>query len=216
MRKTVIALTSALFLSPSTFADNSIYTDILIGKAKQEHESNYKISSPYYSAEESYKQPSQNTTSFGVRLGYQFTSNFSVELGHNQFGETDHTFVDEFNDTINNKVKSSSTTLGVNAQWPISDKFFVNGRLGIAAWDLKAESTDSYYPDKVEKGSEDGNDLYYGFGFKYLASDNIYLGLEYTVTNMSSDKTEKDGEFTGKVNIDYDVSNFAIFVGVNF
>ncbi|RXE98129.1 outer membrane beta-barrel protein, partial [Pseudoalteromonas phenolica] len=94
--------------------------------------------------------------------------------------------------------------------------FFVNGRLGIAAWDLKAESTDSYYPDKVEKGSEDGNDLYYGFGFKYLASDNIYLGLEYTVTNMSSDKTEKDGEFTGKVNIDYDVSNFAIFVGVNF
>ena len=216
MRKIAFALTSALFLSPSTFADNSIYTDILLGNAKHELESNYKVSSPYHSGEASYKQPSLNTTSFGVRLGYQFTSNFSVELGHNQFGETDHTFIDEFNDTINNKVKSSSTTLGVNAQWPINDKFFINGRVGIAAWDLKAESTDSYYPGEVEKDSEDGNDLYYGFGFKYLASDNIYLGLEYSITNMASDKTEKDGEFSEKVNIDYDVSNFAIFVGINF
>ena len=33
---------------------------------------------------------------------------------------------------------------------------------------------------------------------------------------MASDKTEKDGQFTEKVNLDYDVSNLAIFVGVNF
>ena len=110
MRKTALALTSALFLSPSTFANNNIYTDILLGNAKHELESNYKVSSPYYSAEGSYKQPSLNTTSFGVRLGYQFTSSFSVELGHNQFGEVDHTFIDEFNDTINNKNGSTYTS----------------------------------------------------------------------------------------------------------
>ena len=216
MRKTVIALTSALFLSPSVFANNNIYTDILLGKAKQEFESSFEYSSPYDSGKEYYKQPSQNTTSFGVRLGYQFTNSFSVEIGHNQFGETDHTYVDEFNDTINDKIKSSSTTLGVNAQWPINDNLCINGRLGIAAWDLKARSTDSYYPGVVEEDSEDGNDLYYGFGLKYLASENIYLGLEYSITNMASDKTEKEGQYTEKVNLDYDVSNFAIFVGVNF
>lgn len=192
MKKSVTLLSSLLF-STFSFAGAGFYAELSVGQADSSVESVYSFSESYTFegittndiGSESETTSLGKSTSFGLRLGYQFNNYIALELGHHEYGEVTTNYTDAWQDEITDTVNSSATSLGVKAILPISDSFALFARGGYAKWDLQMKSTDSSVPGEVFSGSEDDNDIYYGLGAEFNLTESISLGLEYSIITMS-------------------------------
>jgi OOP family OmpA-OmpF porin len=223
----VSATISSLLLTAPVVADDGFYAELSAGTAKNKTKSvfNSTYRSTFQGQNETEtdvdsQSASQNSTAFGIRLGYQFNDYFAFELGHHQYGEAKKSYVDEYSDTITDKLESSSTSAGIKGMLPLTDDFSLFARGGLAKWDVKGTSSDSYDPGEVYQLKKDGNDIYYGVGVEYSFTERVSLGLEYSVLDMDwSNNTSQDyGDFSYSVagNFNYKVENLSLLLKVSF
>ncbi len=230
MKKIAIALSTiipSLLLSNTAFAEAGFYGELSAGIASNKADMNYTSTFSSYFAGDNYTETetgndstSEDTTSLGLRLGYQFNEYIALELGYHQYGESDDTYTDEYGDVISDKVETSSISAGLKAILPLSEQFSLFARAGMAKWDLKATSTDSSAPGDVFVLNQDDNDIYYGVGAEYSFNETISLGIEYSVIdmgwNISSAETTEYYSFSSDASISYEVSNLALLLKVSF
>ncbi len=124
-----------------------------------------------------------------LRLGYAFNDWFAAEISHMRFEEVDLIAIGITNDlaAITNDVlnalpySSESTGIGVRASVPLSNCWYLDGRVGIAAWqdDLELDVGSRSFT-----GKRDDWDAYYGAGVRYTTAWGIDLGVEYTRTEF--------------------------------
>lgn len=229
MKKIAFVLSTAvstLLLATPAIANSGFYAELSAGSVKNKAgvSAVYTTTSFSETKNETENDPkafSEGSTSFGLRLGYKFNNYVALELGHHQYGESTDNYVDDFGDTINDKVDSSSTSVGIKGMLPLTDELSLFARAGMAKWNFKASSTDSSIPDEQEAPvKENGNDIYYGAGVEYRFTDTISLGIEYSVLNMgwelSESGTYEDFSYTAESKVNYKVENIALLLKISF
>ncbi len=229
-----VALTAipSLLLTAPAMAGEGFYAELSAGSAKNKAEVNYSSTYSFTSFRETQSEtetgkdssPSEKSTSFGVRFGYQFNNYIAVELGHHQYGEWEDKEEGESSDSTSAKIESSSISAGIKGIYPLSDDLSLFARAGIAKWDFKATVTDSSALDALESLKKDDNDMYYGIGAEYSFNESISLGLEYSVLDMgwgeslSDAGTYEDFSYssTGHYKTSYKVENISLLLKVSF
>lgn len=235
MKKIALSLSiviPSLLLSAPALSQQGFYTELSAGSAKSklhvDHVVTYSITylDDTETTTESYSETeSYDSTSLGLRLGYQFNEYIAIEAGYHNYGEAKDNYIDEFDDTINEKISSSAVSFGIKGSLPISEYFSIFARTGLAKWDFKASATDSSMPGEVEQRKESDKDIYYGVGAEYRFNETISLGVEYSVLSMGwKDVNEYeqyyDGDYSysldSKVDYDYKVQNLALLLKISF
>lgn len=195
MKNIVFGVVLASVASQAMADTSGAFAEVLLGKAKQ-------------TASVDGEAVSADDVSFGVRGGFNFNSNFAVEVGYHNYGEAEEKYFDEYGDYIVDKFSASALAAGVKASIPFESGFSLFARVGIALWDLKIKETDSYFPGEVFSLSDDGSDFYYGIGAQLKLGERWHIGADYTITDM-------DVSFDG-FSFDHEIKNFALFAGYNF
>ncbi len=221
----------SLLLSAPALSQQGFYGEISAGSVKNKAEMDVSLTSSvtylgYIESEtESYSDTeSYDSTSLGLRLGYQFNEYIAIESGYHNYGEAKDNYIDEFDDTINEKLSSSAVSFGIKGSLPISDHFSIFARTGMAKWDFKASFTDSSMPREVEQLKESDNDIYYGVGAEYRFNETISLGVEYSVLSMVWKALESESEqyydvdysYSLDSKVDYKVQNLALLLKISF
>ena len=225
-----VALTFAtLLLSSNTYADNTFYGDFLVGNTKQSLESTTEWESKFSYERETNSLPTKNSTSFGARLGYQFTDNFALELGHVNFGDISHINDADEDYTFSEKLKTKANLFAIKGNLPISDKLSLNATFGLAKWKLSLNSTLDYISDDIivltiddEIAMEgdsysdelDGTDTFFGLGLQYELTETIHLGLEYTMIEIGISEKEVNANSTITHKGSYDINSLSIVLGI--
>ena len=117
----------------------------------------------------------KSDTSFSLSGGYQFSSNFGVELAYRQLlNGVKLSFEDDFS----SKISVKALQVSLIGSLPINDSTSVYGRLGYAHLSSKASWYDS---DLVKLGSDSGSDnkAFAGVGARYSVTDTVGLRVEY-------------------------------------
>ena len=221
-------ISSLILTAPApALAGSGFYAELSAGSANHKAEVNSVTYNAIYlgttyTETETEKESllNENGTLFGIRFGYQFNDYIAVELGHQQYGEVDEKYVDEYGDNIHNKLKSSATSGGIKGILPLSDDFSLFARAGISKWDMKLTVSDSSSPDEPYSFKDDNNDLYYGLGAEYNFSETVSLGLEYTMLDMDwnlyRSESSQDFSYSSDVEGSYQLSNLALILKINF
>ncbi|WP_075187725.1 outer membrane beta-barrel protein [Teredinibacter haidensis] len=161
-----------------------------------------------------------NTAIYGLRGTYTFNSYIGIEFGYRDFGESESEYIDDFDDTINDKIKTDAILFGVKGAYPISSDFSVNGRIGLANWGIDSKSTDSSTPGETYRSNEDGQDIYYAVGGEYSFNEKMYVGLEYAIYPLewtNSEKGELENiqyEYTIKQKLE--IQTVSLSIGIKF
>jgi long-subunit fatty acid transport protein len=208
--KNIIFGVSALAFAMPVLADKGFYSEVLLGSV--ENKVSYSTSGTVGgdSISDSGSLSYGKSTAFGIGGGYQFNEYVALEVGYRNHGEAVDKYVDEFGDNINTAVETKAVNFSVKAIYPFSESFSINGRIGLASWDLDISSTDSSVPDEVDLFSKSGNDIFWALGGTYSFNENVSLGLEYASLAMKWDENEVDPEFDVDFSsdIEYTVSGF--------
>ncbi len=221
----------SLLLSAPALSQSGFYAELSAGSVKNKAEMDVSLTSSvtylgYIESEtESYSDTeSYDSTSLGLRLGYQFNEYIAIESGYHNYGEAKDNYIDEFDDTINEKISSSAVSFGIKGSIPISDHFSIFARTGMAKWDFKTSVTDSSMPGEVEQLKGSDKDIYYGVGAEYRFNETISLGVEYSVLSMGWKAVESESEQYYDVDysysldnkVDYKVQNLALLLKISF
>ena len=217
----------SLLLSAPALSQSGFYAELSAGSVKNKVEidssfitysGNIKSQTEIFSETKSY-----DSTSLGLRLGYQFNEYIAIESGYHNYGEAKDSYIDVFDDTINEKISSSAVSIGIKGSLPISDHFSIFARTGMAKWDFKVSSTDSSMPGEVDQLKESDKDIYYGVGAEYRFNETISLGVEYSVLSMGWKTLEPVSEQYYNVDysypysqLDYKVQNLALLLKISF
>ena len=126
----------------------------------------------------------------GVVLGYRMNKFFALELVGNYFGEPDYVDINPI------EVRVCNTGLGLNFYLPLGrviddvdyDFISVFAKGGMHYWDF--ESTDAIAP--VNDSTDDGADLYYGFGVNFDVKRHIAIRAEHSVYDLEIGGVSKD------------------------
>lgn len=194
IRKIPLILSLALISSP-VLAQGSFSGEILLGSADQETSG-------------SGGSISGSSTSFALRGVYGVNENLGVEFGYHNYGSFSETYIDSFGDTINDEASATAIAFGVKGIAPVHNIFSLVGRVGLALWDYELEETDSAFPGTVFSFSDDGSDIYFGFGGEFSVQENIHIGIEYSMLEMNM-------SFFGS-SVKHKVNNLGVSVGMSF
>lgn len=178
--------------SATTIAQSSITAELLLGTADQEASINGFVTAG-------------DDTSTGIRGAFNINENFALELAHFDYGTISQDFV--FN---SESINVTSTNLGVKGGIPFENGFSIYTRIGIAFWDWETTVTFPSVPDAAFRISDDGNELYYGFGAQFEFTPNVIGGIEYTVTSFDVSNAEYE------LTLDHEVENLALSLGLKF
>jgi opacity protein-like surface antigen len=118
---------------------------------------------------------SDRENSFGGFVGYQFNTNFAVEVGYRRLADFDVTYAGR-----SANVKLNQTAASVIGAVPFGNGFNVFGRLGYNNIDVKASSG-------YASGTDSTSGVLYGVGVGYSFTPNISARLE--AQKPSSDST---------------------------
>lgn len=123
---------------------------------------------------------------FRVFAGFGDNENFNFEVGYSDFGEA--TFDAEsdgccFYPAGPVSVEAASTGLdfGLVGRAKISDTLGFLGRVGLLMWEADIDAMVGGSPGS---GSEDGNDVFFGFGLELMASEGFSMRGEYTMYSL--------------------------------
>lgn len=121
-------------------------------------------------------------TSFGLKLGYQVTPNFSLEGGYLDLGEL---VVNATSDGSGFLYAPGPVSFTVSADGlffngkgilPLNEKFSLYGKLGFLLWDIEGTLSDTTVSVSA---SDDGNDIFYGIGGSFNITTSIALNADY-------------------------------------
>ncbi|WDE06029.1 outer membrane beta-barrel protein [Thalassomonas viridans] len=209
-------------LSLSAYADTMFLSEVLIGQSKHKANSSLKtdLSEKHYAS-------SLDADSFAFRLGAKLTDKVSIELAKHDHGKvvneysfsvpsmapTGEPLPPEFDRVYKAKIPIDieSLRIGVKGEWDLSAGFSLNARLGLAHWKF-----DEFSPRKLtdlgpySDSGESGNDIYYAVGGEYKFTENLYVGLEYSLLSIK-EKSGKDNSV--RSSYEYDVRDLSFVVG---
>jgi opacity protein-like surface antigen len=225
MKKNIIGMTLTLF-PLFALSETVIVSEILIGKSQHEIKSylNPEVSDESYSA-------SLNDNSFGFRLGVKFWDNVSIELAKHDHGSAVNEFTVYYPTSMPGTpsggncclgpdhdytaeaiipVEIDSIRFGIKGEIELVTNFTINARIGLAHWSYK-----NYTPKKLANFSplpasdESGIDLYYSLGAEYKVSENLYIGIEYSLLTVNESYAVNDvsGSYS------HDVKDLSIVAG---
>lgn len=147
---------------------------------------------------------SDSATSFGLGGGYKINENFAIEFRYDDFGEIEDSF-SEGGDSVSVSFSASALALSLKAGIPANETLFLYARVGFSLWDVEASVRETFGGNSASAtGSNDGNDLHFGFGAEFAASETVSLGADYTMLAMDLD------------GLDLDISNLSLFVSYSF
>lgn len=110
-------------------------------------------------------------TSFGIGFGVNLNENFTVQANYQDFGE-----ISVNSQGVNASAEADAFQLSVTGGLPIGDRAGVYAEVGIDMWDGEASASG---PGGSASTSDDGTDVFYGFGGYVSITDNAALKLEY-------------------------------------
>jgi OOP family OmpA-OmpF porin len=128
----------------------------------------------------------------GVFLGYQATNNLAVEGGYRDLGESEFTGTASgagsswtIAGPVRTKQEADGWELGVMGRWPISQRWYALGYVGMYWWENKETYYESGFVSSIK---ENGNDITYalGFEFDHGLKDRIvyrFMGSHHEVGN---------------------------------
>jgi len=210
-------------LSLSAYADTMFFSEVLIGQSQHKADSSLKtdLSEEHYAS-------SLDADSFAFRLGAKLTDNISIELAKHDHGKV----INEFSFSVPTSVSPTgeylppefdtvyevrmpidieSLRLGVKGEWDLSADFSLNARLGLAHWKFKSSSPGRLTAlGPYSDSGESGNDIYYAIGGEYKFTENLYVGLEYSLLSIK-EKNGKDNSVSSSY--EYDVRDLSFVVG---
>lgn len=192
--KKLLVIAVAVMALPHAHA--APYAELLIGSATQQ--ANFQ----------GVKGRSESDILLGLRGGFRFTDNLATELSWVKYGEPKWSSIDAWGDRITQEVSADALMVGLVGILPLHPAFAVNARAGLAFWNLDLEETDSAFPGEVFRLGDSGSNFYFGLGGEYRISNNIHVGLEYSMLTM-------EVEVLG-MSIDYDVNSALLYTGWRF
>lgn len=195
MKKIVLGLLLSS-LATQSVADPVFSAELLLGRAEQETDF------------DGFLPTSGSDTSLGIRGAYILNPFVAFELAFQDYGETNDTYIDNFGDTINDRISTNAFNIGAKGSFPFANGWSAIGRIGASRWELEIRSTDSFFPGQVFEDDDSGVDLYYGLGVQYDINTNLIVGVEYTVIDA--------GFSTEDVSGDHQVNNFSASIGYRF
>jgi hypothetical protein len=223
-------LVALAFFPLATLAETTIVSEILVGKSQHEIKSSLSAGA----SDDSYSA-ALDDTSVGFRFGVKFWDNVSIELAKHDHGSAVNEFTIYFPTTIPGTpsggncclgpdhdytvearipVKIESIRFGVKGEIDVYKNFTVNARLGVAYW-----SYDSFSPQQIilsgssTNRGESGNDIYYSIGGEYQLTENLHLGLEYSLFTVSEKFDERIG-ISGSY--EHDIQDLSLVLGWKF
>ncbi|MDX8379603.1 MAG: porin family protein [Gallionella sp.] len=146
----VVALLSAVVVTPVFAEDQGMYAGVTLGQGKPNVTPSAAASSK------------KSNFIYGGLLGYQYNKNLATEVQFTGFGKA--------TDVAGNTVKGDVLSLSMVGTLPLTNKFELLGKLGIA----RAKTTSSAGATNLG-ASRTG--LTYGIGVQYNVSSNLGLRL---------------------------------------
>ena len=125
-------------------------------------------------------------------IGTKFSENLGFEFGIVSFGEADDGVPPEWH------LEADSLAFSLLGIAPVGEKSEVFFQFGLHMWD--AELSEDGFGVFAE---DDGNDFFYGFGFRANVTDRLGLGLRYN-------------NYTFDEDFDSDVTRISINAQINF
>jgi len=131
----------------------------------------------------------EDDSGFKILVGKKIDKTISVEGFYADFGEASLTgnTGDNFDiggttfvfTTNNAKIATTATAIGVNAKftYEFDNKSSIAGRIGMMLWDVTASVSGASIASAT--ASDDGTDLFYGFGYKYNFNNKYALTVDY-------------------------------------
>ena len=104
--------------------------------------------------------------------GYQFNDYLALEAGYANFND-----MSAVTGTVKTNVVTDTWTLGAVLSYPITDKFALLGRLGVARMSANIKTKDGLA--LTEYAEEDSYEPNYGVGVRYALFDNMDLRAEW-------------------------------------
>lgn len=220
MKKQLFGL-AVLSLPMYAKADIAIFSEVLLGKANNE----------FYAEQDSdlgYKRVSSaNSDSWGLRLGVGLTDHLALEIAQHSHGES----LAEYSVYVSNTLPGSyqhpydysykvrlpididSLRLGIKGEIEVSNNINANIRVGMAHWQYKDVIPAQLVPTDNISSGDSGNDIYTSVGVEYRLTDNLYVGLEYSLLNI---KESKEYDYTGIVQYEHNLHEVSVLLGWAF
>jgi len=142
----------------------------------------------------------EDDTSWALIWGKHLSPNLDLELGYIDYGEASlsgvsgNTFKFEgttytFNATATAMLEGDAWILGIKPKMSISDTVDVFARVGINMWDSTLRISSATASADV---SDDGSDLYYGFGLSGTF-DNFIFSFSHTRYEFDQEDVDSNG-----------------------
>ena len=179
----------------SAVAENNFSAELLGGVADQELSANGN-------------SVSGAETSFGIRGAFSLNKNFAIEAAYQNYGEASDTRVGNLGSILNGSLTTTALNFGVKGMLPLNSSVSLNARLGLSIWDFEYKETNSSFPGQTAKDDDNGSSLYYGIGVQYEVNPQIFVGAEYTITQIDAS--------INNVSSDLDIKNMSLSLGFKF
>jgi opacity protein-like surface antigen len=122
----------------------------------------------------------QGDTSYSLRGGHYFSTNWGMELGYTDFGSVSR---------AGGRTKADGINLSLIGKMPVSPSFNVLGKIGAT---YSRTDVSSNPASGIVAGSENGSGLSYGLGVEYAFTPKMSAVLQYESTDMKFAGDRKD------------------------
>ena len=155
-------------------------------------------------------------TGFGAGLGYRVNDNFAAELAYADLGAIKYRASGTVTDGVSNlaasldgKVTAKGPVLSFLGILPISERFALYGRAGIALMDAKASvsATIDGVSDSISDSTQRSN-VMFGVGGEFYASERFGIRVEWNRYSSVGSKELTDNQ-------DVDVISLGLRIGFN-
>ena len=121
----------------------------------------------------------ESDTGFKIYGGFQFNKHLGAEVGYIDAGKATFsgTAIPSLGiGAFSGDVKVTAITFAGVGTLPLNESFALTGKLGLAAWDVKASANVAGVAGSID---DSGTDLLYGIGARYNLNRNWGITLEY-------------------------------------
>jgi opacity protein-like surface antigen len=195
-------------------AEIKLVSEVLVGQSQHKLSSTLQENALFEK-----NSTSSKDNSFGFRIGLKLIDNLTLELAKHSHGSFDNelTVTDprtgfrEF--AMKTNIKTSSIRYGVKGEVELYSGLSVNARIGIARWEDSQNYSRILEVLDYSNSEQSGDDLYYALGANFKLTENIYVGLEYSIVTIN-DRTYINDELIDSYK--HDIDDFSLIIGWEF
>jgi OmpA-OmpF porin, OOP family len=200
MRKFAIAAFVALGLvaAPAFAADTGFYVGAGVG------EFNVQLDDVSIEGESFDLDFDDGDVGFKIFGGYNFLEWLGAEVAYIDGGTAEEKYSEPDLGSLSLEADVSAFTVAAAGTLPIGEMFELYGKLGIAFWDGDLDlSVSGAICDELiaegfscsERGSESGEDFYWGIGAGMNFGESFNIRVEYEAFEIGADDVDADADF---------------------